>query len=209
MNTRFAHIFAFAGLVAIGGLSQAQTYCQRPIYFNPIGTATRPYSNIESAEALTLPFTNLNIGAGTYYEQLTLDRACTINATSGPVVIGKTGSERTTLKVLSFNTHLFGSFPLPVWQDTDRAQALGIYLFFEREAGLDLVGLQEVWSTSRWDDIRTLSAYPHGGYGGRIDGSGTQNSGLAIMTPYNITNGQQVTYFDERGTDASATKGFL
>lgn len=207
MNLRTLLPLAAAALA--GQAASAQVFCRPITWFNPTGASTAPYSCVAAAYCATPLGQTLNIRNGAYNERVTFNKSAQITSTNGPAVIGLNPADAVSLKVVTFNTHLFGSFPLPVWQDQDRAIAIGNYLSQQRQNGLDIAGLQEVWATDRWDDIRTRAGFPGFGYGGRIDGAGTQNSGLAILSAHPISGGTQVSYNDERGNDASATKGFL
>lgn len=210
MLTRMHHLLALAGLAAICAPSHAQVFCRTVTWFNPTGASNAPFSNVAAAAQCATPLGgSLTINAGSYPEPMTLTRPMTITAANGPAQVGKFGSGHTSLKVFSFNTHLFGTFPLPVWQDQDRAQALGNYLEQKRLEGVDVIALEEVWSSSRWDDIQTRANFPYYGYGSRRDSGSTQNSGLAILSTPPVTNFAQISYNDENGIDASASKGYI
>lgn len=190
--------------------SNAQTiFCRPTTWFNPNGTAAAPFSNIAAAACASTPAGTIQLTPGTYYERSTFSTPTRITSASGPSTIGLNATERTSFKVMSYNTHLFGTFPLPVWQDEDRAIAMGVHFNQRRAEGIDLVGLQEVWSSDRWDNIWALSLYPGRAYGGRIDSGNSQNSGLAALSLNPIIGGQQISYTDDNGNDASASKGFL
>lgn len=207
---RVCHVMALAGLGALSAASHAQILCRTTTWFSPTGAAGAPFSNVAAAAGCATPSAGtLTLNTGIYYEPLTLSRPMVITASNGVAQVGNLGSSRTTLKVLSFNTHLFGTFPLPVWQDTDRAQALGTYLEQQRQAGLDIAALQEVWSGGRWDDIQTRANFAYYGYGSRRDSGSTQNSGLAILSSPALSGFSQISYSDENGVDASASKGWI
>jgi endonuclease/exonuclease/phosphatase family metal-dependent hydrolase len=203
-------ILAFAALAGFASATNAQTiFCRPTTWFNPNGTASAPFSNIAAAACASTPNGTIQLTPGTYFEQGTFNTPTRITSASGPSTIGLNATERTTFKVMSYNTHLFGAFPLPVWQDEDRAIAMGLYFNQRRAEGVDLVGLQEVWASNRWDNIWALSLYPGRAYGGRVDSGNTQNSGLAALSLNPILGGTQVSYTDDNGNDASASKGFL
>lgn len=202
-------ILLLAAAAVTTAAAHAQVFCRPVPYFNPNGSSVSPYSNVAAAACATPTGSTLTLTGGTYYEQGLFSDPALITAASGPALIGVRGTESTTLRVLSFNTHLFGSFPLPVWQDQDRAIALGVYLSQQRTAGLDLVCLQETWAPARWNDIALLSIYPAFIMGDRVDSGNTQNSGLGLLTSAQLVGASQVSYNDARGNDASASKGYL
>ncbi len=197
-------------LVGLASACHAQSiFCRTTTWFNPTGASTAPFSNVAAAACATPSNATLSLNAGFYNEVLTLNRPMLITATSSPAQVGKLPAESTSLKVMSYNTHLFGAWPLPVWQDENRAIAMGVYFNQLRAQGLDLVGLQEVWSPDRWGNIWGLSLFPGRAYGGRIDSGNTQNSGLAVLSQHPISNFAQLSYSNDNGNDASASKGFL
>lgn len=202
-------LLPLAAVALAGQAASAQVFCRPITWFNPTGASNAPYSCVAAAYCATPAGQTLSLHSGTYNERPLLNKNSRITSTNGPAVIGRNAAESTSLKVFCFNTHLFGTFPLPVWQDEDRAIALGNYLSQQRQAGLDLACLQEVWAADRWNDIRTRAGFASSGYGNRIDGSGSQHSGLGILSVNPMTSSVQVSYNSERGNDASATKGFI
>lgn len=211
MSRKQLSLLVLTAIVGGTSVANAQTiFCRTVSWFNPSGASNAPFSNVAAAACATPTNGTLSLNAGIYNEVLTLDHPMQITATTTtPAVVGKLPTESTSFKVMSYNTHLFGNFPLPSWQDTDRAIAMGVYFNQKRTEGIDLVGLQEVWSSDRWDNIWSLSLYPGRAYGGRVDSGNTQNSGLAALSLHPILGGTQVSYTDDNGNDASASKGIL
>ncbi|CAG0992247.1 hypothetical protein PHYC_02363 [Phycisphaerales bacterium] len=199
--------------LAIPSLASAQTVYVRPAtWFNPSGAAGAPFSNVRASLCAVPASGTLHMSGGYFNETLLVTQPVTFTATVGsPSRVGEPGIDRTTLKVFSFNTHLFGNvIPfVPFWEDGARAGAIAGYLNGLRLQGVDLVGLSEIWDADYWPDIRDNCQYPAGGYGGRVDSGNVMNSGLAVFSLHPMLGGTQVSYNDASGNDANASKGYL
>lgn len=206
-------VVAAAG--ALGGLasaSHAVVFVRPVLWFNPSGATTAPFSNFAGATCRAVPFETITVRQGTFPDTFTCSKPLTLTTTGGEIAtIGAQPTSVTSLKIFTFNLHLFGDVVpfLPIWQDGARTGAIAGLTASNLGQGVDLVGYQELWDPDYWDTIRVLGAYPHGGYGGRRDSGSAQNSGLALFSLWPISGGTQISYNDENGIDASASKGFL
>lgn len=201
-----------AALAGLAGTANATIFVRPITWFNPSGAASAPYSNFAAATCKATVGETVQIQQGTFPDTFTLSKPVTLTTTSGDVAtIGTRGSTVIPFKVYCFNLHLFGDVVpfTPVWQDGNRAGAIGGLTNSLRLNGVDVIGYQEVWDPDYWDVIRAVGLYPHGGYGGRRDSGSTQNSGLAIFSLHPLSGGTQISYDDENGLDASASKGYL
>jgi len=197
-------------LLASGSTLAQTTYIRGVPWFNPTGTSAAPYSCVAAAECAAATNTTLSFSGGTFYETMLLDKPLTVTATT-PALIGAPVTDTTTLKVLSFNTHLFGnaSVFLPIWEDGARATFTGQYLNQLRLQGLDIVGLQELWDSDLYAAVAGNSLFGSFAYGGNTQSGSTLNSGLGILSAHFLQSPTQVFYNAEGGNDASASKGFL
>lgn len=140
------------------------------------------------------------IGPGKYYETLTIDTPCTLVATGETVTIGKLDYQAwTTLDVITLNTHLAGrQWFMPSWKDKARAYDIA-HFFGGANPRPDVVGFQETWDPTLFlgDDyaarILAMSSYQPNGRHGSALGSRGANSGLALMSKYELTEYAQVS----------------
>jgi hypothetical protein len=179
------------------------------------GTA---YRMVESAVSQAQANDTIVIAAGQYREALTIDPGSdgpvTLTATGGDAVIGDfTNAGQTTLRVLSYNTHLFGSDDLgpldlvPDWQDAQRAPQIGLRV---REEAPDVALLQEVWDEDLAAAILVAAGPPynspgHFKHGDRKDGVADfllKNSGLLTMSRTPLMDVLQIDYENEEDTTA-------
>ena len=200
---------AVAAVLALAGSALAQVSVTPGIAFDPYAIWGDPFSNLTAATCA--PGVTLQFAPGIYRETITLTQPFVLTKTgTGSAIIGQTGSQSTSLKVMSWNLHLFGSWPLPVWQDEARADAIGDYFNGQRIAGnLDFVGLQEVWS-----GIEASLVYVNAGYlflarGDDNEGDSTLDSGLMYPSNLPMASFNQFFFEDERGDDANASKGWI
>ncbi|HEY3242187.1 MAG TPA: endonuclease/exonuclease/phosphatase family protein [Phycisphaerae bacterium] len=198
-------------------------------YFDPDGSTMRPFSVVEAGLCAVGSGATVSIASGDYHETFASGAPATLTSSGGMVTIGSMGTDTTTLKVVSYNTHLFGTVtgvnlpsPFPdlalesqYFLDGDRAHRIGIRLHIE---DADVVGLQEVWDPPLEGIIAMEAAYPSGFYGGGEDPYSwnglpvpfTINSGLFMMSKFPLTNVQQVSYVAESGfVESLASKGYL
>jgi endonuclease/exonuclease/phosphatase family metal-dependent hydrolase len=191
---------------------------------DPDGSADKPYHVVESAifRAKSLPGSTIIIEGGKkYYEMLTIDTPCTLNATGGPATIGKMDYKAsTTLDIITLNTHLAGDEViywlggLP-WRDCDRANDIA-HFFAKENLWPDVVGFTEIWDEDFFlgDDCvgrNGQGLYREAGYGygrhGEREGD-ILNSGLALMSKYPLLDFRQWEFHDEDG-EWNAAKGWV
>jgi endonuclease/exonuclease/phosphatase family metal-dependent hydrolase len=198
-------------LLVSAGAAEAQVFVNKPGFFDPSGAASQPFSSIHGAAcSMSAPGT-MAIGPGIYQEAVTLSEPMVLQATGLPVTIGQMSLQGTSLRVISYNCHLFGheEIPgIPRWLDTARAPYIGNVI---NDDGADIVALEEVWEPDFFNTIAAFSGYPHGFYAGNIGAfPRVLNSGLAVYSPYPIQNPVQFEYDTVNGSsfDSLATKGF-
>lgn len=201
---------AAAILLGLAGNALAQTVVRPGIGFDPYLNVGDPFSNLTGAMCAP-PFSTLQFRPGVFREARTFSTPITLTGSAGgSTVIGSLGTQSTTLKVMSYNTHLFGLFPLPVWQDTDRALAMGIYFSARYIANdVDVVGLQEVWSGTSANQLLSNSVIPFHVNGDDREGASTLGSGTAFMSRFPIFGFSQHFFDAERGDDANSSKGWI
>jgi len=210
-----------------------QTYAGKPGDFNPDGSPTNPYGTLPEALCVTPESGVLSIASGTYADTLRFDKAMTIEATKPAAGeerlarIGKQPIASATLKLITFNTHLFGDAvinladPLPqlplnlAWKDAERAMAIGDVLSQE---DVDLVALQEVWDPAMYPLIVNHAGFLGAHHGSAVDPAtwegidlpGELNSGLALLSNLPGLPTVQYFYIDEAEFfESLASKGFL
>ncbi|MFZ4574974.1 MAG: endonuclease/exonuclease/phosphatase family protein [Phycisphaerales bacterium] len=201
---------AALAVAALAGGAFAQVDVRPGIAFDPYAIWGDPLSNLTTA-LCSPPGTTLRFAPGLYRETATITTRQTLTGTgTGSAVIGSLGAQRTTLKVLSWNTHLFGVFPLPVWQDEARADAIGDYLNAQRTGGLlDFAALQEVWAGPEAASVYVNSGMLFMARGDQNEGSSLLNSGLMFLSTTPLANFSQSFFSDERGQDGDASKGWI
>lgn len=217
MNPRkISNALAIAASVAcFASTASAQiVYLNKNGWFNPDGTASKRFSVVATGVCQVASGGELRLAPGSYREQLTISKPMTIKAESGTVTIGQTGQQRVPLRVVSYNTHLFGnpSIPgLPRFMDVERANWM-IPSFVNENLvnNTDILGLQEVWDPVFWSWFAAQGSYPSGFYGGdHGSGGDILNSGLALFSKFTLQDTQQYAYQDQAGFDQFAHKGFL
>ncbi len=164
----------------------------------PDGTADKPYQLVKAGACRARPNGTVVIRPGVYNETFTLDYPVRLKA-SGPAVIGQmAGKPNTKLKVVTYNTHLFGDegaglFP----QFADRARAAYIADRLRLEDA-DVIGLQEVWDEELADAIVQRAGYPHHYYNNAHDEADDfLNSGLLLLSKSPLVNASLTFYRDE------------
>ncbi len=129
----------------------------------------------------------VHIAAGNYpNERGLIGRPARINAVGGTARIGEIRPDSTTLRVLTYNTHLFGTaffgFELPgtVFADADRAAAIGDALAVEN---VDVALLQEVWDPAIGQILINHANFPHVFFDTSIDEvDDAMGSGLMVLS---------------------------
>jgi endonuclease/exonuclease/phosphatase family metal-dependent hydrolase len=206
-----------------------QVYVNPTGSFAPDGTFLNQFSVVKAGLCAVSPGDPIAVFPGSYHETFTSGAPAILTTLGGTATIGAMGTSTTSLKIVSYNTHLFGSEtsinlgpPFPsidlggLWfQDPERAHRIAIRLDMENA---DVVGLQEVWDPALFQILASESGYASGFYGG-----GTQpnfwngipvpaalNSGLFLMSQYQLTNVVQFYYAAETGfVESLASKGYL
>ncbi|MCC7389301.1 MAG: endonuclease/exonuclease/phosphatase family protein [Phycisphaerales bacterium] len=211
-NMRAAGMIGMIGAIsAIAGSAAAQINVSKTGVFDPDGTLSNPFSVVHAALCAAPNNADLRINGGIYRETGAFTQPASLTGANGEVVIGQLGAQRTTLSVLTYNTHLFGDQLLgaETYMDAERTGYIGEVLATEQA---DIVGLQECWDSELW--IPLLIRLSFEGYTGfygdqRDDDLDVLHSGLAIHAKGVLQHTQQGFFGSERGEDAFASKGFL
>ncbi|MEZ4866097.1 MAG: endonuclease/exonuclease/phosphatase family protein [Caldilineaceae bacterium] len=165
----------------------------------PDGSAVAPYQLIEAGVCKVNENGIVVIQGGNYHEQITLNKPATLTAAGGTAVIGQlTGKAHTTLKILTYNTHLFGDEALgvlPTFADEQRAPQIADRI---RKEDADVVAFQEVWDEELADVIISQADYPYYFYSNEHDEvDDILNSGLLLLSKYPIDNPSLNFYNEE------------
>lgn len=189
---------AFIFLLLINCPSPAQAQSNIVVDRNgsaaPDGSSERPYQLVEAGACKARPNGTVEIRPGVYNETFTLDYPVRLTA-SGPALIGPVGGQpRVTLKVVTYNTHLFGDEVGGILRFADRARAASIADWIRLEDA-DVVGLQEVWDEELAAAIIQRAGYPHSFYSNEHDESDDLlNSGLLLLSKHPLLNATQTFY---------------
>jgi endonuclease/exonuclease/phosphatase family metal-dependent hydrolase len=206
------------GLTVVGLLASAagaQEYVRpSPPVFTPNGDVATPWSTIGLGLWGSVSNERVVLNAGDYFEPGIINppHPVILESTGGAARIAVNNPQRTTLRVASYNTHLFGLDPiigLPRWQDQERAPHIGRVANAENA---DIFLFQEVWDPALYETIRgiTLPVYPSGFYGGNREGSSLLNSGLYTVSKHPVFSVWQFYYGEEDGFfEAMASKGYI
>ncbi len=151
----------------------------------------------------------IEIGGGVYNEALIINKRVTLIAPGGPATIVGNAGKR--LKVLTYNTHLFGDTLGPDFEDDRRAVQIADKISAE---DADIVALQELWDGDLVDKIiskiEDIYYYHWTGETDEIDD--VLGAGLMLLSKYPI-NVKVVHYENESsfldGFDAWASKGHM
>jgi endonuclease/exonuclease/phosphatase family metal-dependent hydrolase len=197
------------------------------------GTQNRPFASVKAAACTLSPDESIFVEAGNYPDAMTINTRSRIIPTNGVVRIGDTGSTQTTLKIVTYNTHLFGDAvpnlpdlfpPVPLglqWQEDLRADRIGDIALNENA---DIFCMQEVWDVDLKNRILNHSGSPYSFYGDRIDPEtydppgpigptevpAALNSGLLILSQHPLYSPVQISYTQEAEfIETLASKGFL
>lgn len=206
---------ALISLAILAGCSaaQAQVYCRIATWFNPSGTFSRPFSNVGGALCAAPNNGTATIYTGDYYETgiYSAPGPRTLTTTSGPVRIGVAGRARTTLKVISYNTHLYGESNqfYSRWADTARSQGLIQFLAAQRAAGVDLVGLQDLFDDDLIYNVWYAQSFPAGNAGNGRRSGAAYGSGLSTFSNTAGTNNAQALYSSVNASDAQVSRSYF
>lgn len=190
--------------------AQSEIHVDRNGSAAPDGTAAKPYQLIKAGACRVPQNGTIAMRPGIYNETPNLNRPVKLTA-SGPAVIGQVaGKGHATLKVITYNTHLFGDeavgFP-PTFADATRAALIAEFIKIENA---DVVALQEVWDEELASRIVQIAGYPHAFYSNEHDEwDDFLNSGLLLLSKYPLVNASQMFYRAEDGLDGYASKGFV
>lgn len=222
--------FAAAAVAATAGTAAAQLYVTQDGSFDPTGGISSPFRTLHSSACASLdnPGTVL-FEAGAYGGLGTFIAPATLQTMGGRVVLGDQGIDSTSLRVVSFNTHLFGGAVPPAaidplvffdiidpltWQDPARAVRIGQWM---ASHPADVFALQEVWDPTLWTSIYNNSGLPDGSYGLTVDPDDfpcivipgppwcidfpVLNMGVGTMTRPDVVQARQTVYNAETGDD--------
>jgi len=217
MNARNNHsICAMCGVCLILTALAPRVFAQYAIYtnktgwFDPDGSRNARFSVVEAAACAAGDGGVVYIGAGTYREAMTIDWPVTLRAEGGMVTLGTTLPAPSSLRVISYNTHLFGdAVPSENCADDERATYFATHAGYQNwTEQTDVLALQEVWDNDYEAEISGDSGYYDKFYGKNKNGA-TQHSGLLMLTRQQMYNKVQTSYSDKEGWDWFANKGFL
>ncbi len=183
----------------------------------PDGSINNPYQLLEAGVCKAKPNDTVLIRGGAYPEQIAIGKRVTLKATGENAVIGQvTSKPHTTLKVLTYNVHLYGEEIFFGWftpdhRDWVRAKFIGDKII---EEDADVVGLQEVWDEDLAEVIinRTANRYPYHYYSTQEDElTDALNTGLLLLSKHRILWSRLIYYDEEKflSLDAFASKGFM
>lgn len=213
MKTR--NLFAASALLAsLACTASAQEYVRINPSFTPNGDASRPWNSVMVGAWATGHGATLLLNANEYFETglISPTHPIIMTSTGGVSRIGTHTPVRTSLRIASYNTHLFGNplIPeLPRWMDVERTPHIGRVAINE---GADIFMFQEVWDGNLYQILRDVTdqAYPSGFYGADREGASVLNSGLYTISKHQLTNVWQHFYEDEDGFfESMASKGYI
>ena len=207
-------LLAAALLAAAVSPAMAQEYVRTTPAFAPNGNSNNPWSSLAVGIWATPASVVLNLNSNTYYEPGIINpgRSLFIKTVGGSSFIAPRPVTKTSLRIASYNTHLFGNdlIPgLPRWKDDSRAPHIGRVAVAE---GADIFLLQEVWDPALFGAIKNTSDsyYTSGFYGGDHEGTSVLNSGLFTISRYQLAFPAQAFYEDEDGFfESMASKGYI
>jgi endonuclease/exonuclease/phosphatase family metal-dependent hydrolase len=188
--------------------AQAETYYVKyPGHFAPDGRVQYPFSHLRGALCVLPENNTVEMRGGNYYEFGQFSTPMTITALSGETAeIGRYAQEYAELRVITYNTHL--DLDGAKCYDETRAYWLGWNLA-NSGYDADVVGMQEVWSDDRRDDVFETCGYADEFYGSEKNGR-IKNSGLLLMTREAAMQWEdQVSYEWGEGWDWFANKGYI
>ncbi|HEY9432087.1 MAG TPA: endonuclease/exonuclease/phosphatase family protein [Blastocatellia bacterium] len=202
MQTYLKLIHSMLLLLLLFGLSsnskaQSDIHVDRNGSAAPDASPAGPYQLLK-AGVCRGPNGKIVIRPGVYNETLTIKDPMTLTVT-GPAIIGQlAGKPNTKLKVVTYNTHLFGdegAGRFPTFADRARAAYIADWLRLE---DADVIGLQEVWDEELADAIVQRAGYQHHYYNNDHDElDDFLNSGLLLLSKYPLVNPSLTFYRDE------------
>ena len=185
-------------------------------------TIETAYQFVEAGVCKAQPNDTVLIQSGIYNETVTIAKPITLIASGGDAVIGQViGKSHSTLKILTYNTHLFGDelAGIETFADNTRSRRIAEQIVSENA---DIVGLVEVWDEERKEAIDSIVNSDvfryHLFYDNRTDElTDRLNSGLLLLSRHPIVNSDLIFYDDEEGClpvfdfdcDGWASKGFV
>ncbi|MCG3132709.1 MAG: hypothetical protein FLDDKLPJ_03575 [Phycisphaerae bacterium] len=189
--------------------AQSVMYTNKSGWFDPDGTRSRRFSVIEAAACAAGDGGIVRMNAGTYREAMRIDWALRMEAENGRVTIGST-LPTTKLRVISYNTHLWGDALIGEnCADDERAGYFGTLAHHENTVEqTDVLGMQEIWDDDYAYQIQGDSNYSYRFFGNTHDGA-IQHSGLLLLSRHELFNTAQTGYDDKEGWDWFANKGFI
>lgn len=194
-------------LALLAPASATTYYVTYPGHFAPDGRSQYPFSHLRGALCVSPEGSTIELNGGNYYEFGDFSTPMTVTTAAGETAeIGRFAKEYAQLNVITYNTHL--DLDANKCEDATRAYWLGWNLI-NGGYSADVVGLQEVWSGARRDDLFETCDYADEFYGSELNGR-VKNSGLLLMTrAASMQYEDQVSYERGEGWDWFANKGFI
>src|SRR5262245_32256363 len=200
---QFLFIFLFILPLSLLTTANAQSvvHVDRNCTADPDSTAAKPFHVVRAGVCRAETNGKVVFHPGDYNEAVTITYPMLLTAT-GKATIGRlAGKAHTSLKVLTYNTHLYGNTVAGIlrFADATRADLIADMIRLE---DADIVGLEEVWDPTLAAGIVARSGYPSYFYGGEKDDPyDILNSGLLLLSKYPILNASQHFYNDEVNID--------
>ena len=186
-------------LIGLASLAGGQVYVDRKGSSAPDGSAGRPYQELAAGVCAVNDRLEKSVAirGGTYPETITIRQPLTLTASVGSAEIGRVnGRTHTTLKLVTYNTHLFGGKLGGSATFADETRA-GLIADKVRAENADVVALQEVWDDDLADKIVQRAGYPFSFYGKeRDEATDFLHSGLLLLSKYPL-NASLTHYTDE------------
>lgn len=200
-------------LALAAGSARAQTFCRIATWFNPTGASNAPFSNVAGAACATPSGGTLTIASGTYYDSNILlnTGTKTLTTTTGPVLIGAPGSSRSSLRVLSYSAHIFpAGSAYSRWADADRAAGIAQFVAQQRQAGVDLIGIQDYFDDDLAFDLAQGSNYTYRNYAnGQRSGAPLGGGLLSFANMTNVGQNEQGLYSTYTPSDSAVSRSFF
>ena len=200
---QFLCIFLFILPLSLPTTANAQSgvHVDRNGSADPDSTAAKPFHVVRAGVCRAETNGTLVLHPGDYNEAVTITHPMLLTAT-GKATIGRlAGKAHTSLKVLTYNTHLYGNTVSGILKFADAARA-DLIADMIRQEDADIVGLEEVWDPTLAAGIVARLGYPPYFYGGaKDDPYDILNSGLLLLSKYPILNASQHFYNDEVNID--------
>jgi endonuclease/exonuclease/phosphatase family metal-dependent hydrolase len=200
--TQILRVFLFIISLSLPATANAQSgvHVDRNGSADPDSTAAKPFHVVRAGVCRAETNGKVVLHPGDYNEAITITHPMSLTST-GKATIGRlAGKAHTTLKVLTYNTHLFGNEGaglFPQFADRTRAAYIAEWIRLENA---DVVGLEEVWDKELADAIvdRVTAVYPHHYYNNaRDEDDDVLGSGLMLLSKHPIINPSLKFYRDE------------